>query len=456
MTFSKPWALAIIALALVLRIATAFYLGDRVEPVSGAYDQVSYDALAQSVLAGRGFTFPTSWYPFTTANEPTAHWSFLYTLYLAFIYTLAGHHPLVARLIQAVLSGLNVWLIYHLGKRLFGEWTGLASAALMAGYAYFIFFNAALMTQTFYSLALLAALDLTLSLAKNSRLEIGNWKLEACHLPPTCPRKGIRGVKRSRRIGNWIFLGFALGIGALLRQTLLLFTPILFAWLWWTNPKSQISNLKSQISIGILIAVVIIAAFILPWTTYNYLTFHDFLLLNSNGGFWFYASNHPNQGAEFNGSYVPPMPEHLRGLAEPALDRALYREALGFIVADPMRFVLLTVSRIKSYFWLGLSDQSTLVSNLSRLFSFTLYLPLMLYGLYRSRHRWRTCLPLYLYVAFDTTLHLISWAAPRYRLPSDAVLMPFAGLALVTLAKHLGVSEFLRAKLGLPGKVGCW
>jgi len=36
-------------------------------------------------------------------------------------------------------------------------------------------------------------------------------------------------------------------------------------------------------------------------------------------------------------------------------------------------------------------------------------------------------------------LHLVSWAAPRYRLPSDALLMVFAGLALATVLMRIGV-----------------
>ena len=97
------------------------------------------------------------------------------------------------------------------------------------------------------------------------------------------------------------------------------------------------------------------------------------------------------------------------------------------------------MSRIPHYFWLLPSGESSVISNVGRLCSFTLSLPFMLAGLFLSRHRWRACLPLYLYVAFDTTLHLTSWAAPRYRLPSDAVMMIFAGLAVVTLAERLGL-----------------
>src|SRR5205814_9182658 len=102
--------------------------------------------------------------------------------------------------------------------------------------------------------------------------------------------------------------------------------------------------------------------------------------------------------------------------------------------ADPARFILLSLNRTKDYFWLLPSDQSSALSNLARTLSFALYAPFMLVGLWWSRHRWRLCLPLYLYLAFDTLLHLSSWAAPRYRLPSDTVLMIFAAFCLVQLA----------------------
>jgi len=400
----------LIVVSVLLRAIAALWLGDRVEPVSGAYDQVSYDALAQSILAGKGFSFPTGWYPFTAANEPTAHWSYLYSLYVAAVYAIAGHHPLVARLIQVMLSGLQIWFVYRIGARVFGEWVGLIAAALTAVYAYFIFFNATLMTQTFYIIAVLAAIDLTLALMEN----------------PT------------RR--KWILLGITLGIGALLRQTLLIFAPLLFASIILTR-RWQIRWRDA------LIAIVVIGAFILPWTVYNYFTFHDFLLLNSNGGYWFYSSNHPNQGTNFNQSYAASLPDDLKGLGEPAIDRALYRQGLEFIVADPVRFIQLSLSRVDDYFWFTPSEQSSLTSNLARIFSFALYLPFMLYGLWLSRHRWRVCIPLYLYVAFDTMLCLTTWAAPRYRLPSDAVLMVFAGLGVFYLIAHLRWLSFLSPEM---------
>src|SRR5581483_1026954 len=122
--------LCIILLALGIRIVLVLVLGDEIREVSGTYDQFAYDRLEQRDVKGHGFSFDTDWYPFSHANQPTVHWSFLYTLYLSAVYALLGHHPVIARLIQVVISGLGVWLSFHLGRRLFGDAVGLVAAGL--------------------------------------------------------------------------------------------------------------------------------------------------------------------------------------------------------------------------------------------------------------------------------------------------------------------------------------
>lgn len=410
-TLTAPRLLfGIIVAAVLLRVAVALILGDTVAPISGAADQVSYDALARRVVAGHGFSFPTAWYPFAQPDTPTAHWSYLYTLYLAGVYAVFGHHPLVARLLQVVASGLGCWLVYRIGCQLFDERAGLAAAGLTALYAYFVFFNAALMTQTFFILALLAATDRALAIAPR---------------PTTA---------------NWAALGIYLGLGTLLRQTMLLYVPVLLIWMLWTTRGRARWR-------GAALAAVLVGLCILPWTARNYAAFGDFLLLNSNGGYFFYASNHPDQGTTFDPTFTAPIPAELAGAAEPTIDRALFRTGLGFIADDPVRFLRLSGSRAASYFWLLPSSASTPLSNIARVLSFALYLPFMLYGLVLSRQRWRACMPLYLYVVVDAIVHLSTWAAPRYRLPSDALLIVFAGLALVDLAarlrRRLGFGDWL-------------
>ncbi|MEW6402379.1 MAG: glycosyltransferase family 39 protein [Chloroflexota bacterium] len=414
---SKRMLTLILAAAVLIRIPIAFLMGDQVTELPGIQDQISYDALASSLLDGRGYSFTENWYPFTPAHTPTAHWSFLYPLYLAGVYAIAGYHPLVARLLQGALAGaLLCFLVYRMGRRVVNEETGLVAAGLTAVYGYFIYYNVALMTETFFIVLVLLTLYLSLELKEN----------------PTPIR--------------WVGLGLSLGLGGLLRQTMLLFVPFLLLWLflelrnrgirWW----------------HFAIPVVIIFSLVTPWTLRNYLVYREFLLLNSNAGYAFYASNNPNLGTDWrNDVVVVPVPEELKGRNEAELDRALTRKGIEFILADPERYLWLSLDKTLEYFWFWPSSESSRISNLNRVLSFGLYLPFMLLGLYLSVSRWRSFVVLYLFIFIHTTIHLLSWPAPRYRLTVDAVSMVFAGLALLELAKQL---KSWRSKLPLMNKLG--
>ena len=393
----------ILAVAVLIRIPVALLMGDQVTELPGIQDQISYDALARSLLAGRGYSFTNNWYPFTPPNTPTAHWSFLYPLYLAGTYAITGYHPLAARLLQGAVGGvLLCFLVYRIGRRVTDENTGLVAAGLAAVYGYFIYYNVALMTETFSVVLVLLTLYLSIELKEN----------------PTPIR--------------WVGLGLSLGLAALLRQTTLLFAPFLLFWLfielrprgvrWWY----------------FALPVVTIFLLIAPWTLRNYLVYREFLLLNSNAGYALYASNNPNLGTNWrNEVVVIPVPRELAGQNEAELDRVLTRKGLEFILADPQRYLWLTLDKTLEYVRFWPSSDSSRISNLNRVLSFGLYLPFMVFGLGLSFSRWRNFVPLYLFIVIHSGIHLLSWPSPRYRLPVDAVLMVFAGLTLIELAKQL-------------------
>src|SRR5512143_4125922 len=142
--------IAILLLSVGVRVAVALYLGDIVDAPPLLTDQRSYDALGARLIGGYGFSFDRGWYPFTEPNTPTAHWSFLYSLFVAAVYGLAGVHPLAVRLAQAVLGGLLLpWLTYRLARRVFAPapnaplaWLPGLAALFAAVYAYFALYAA--------------------------------------------------------------------------------------------------------------------------------------------------------------------------------------------------------------------------------------------------------------------------------------------------------------------------
>jgi hypothetical protein len=111
---------SILVLAVLLRIAVAVYLGSEVDAPALLTDQRSYHGLGTRLVSGNGFSFGDDWYPFTPADAPTAHWSYLYSLFVAGVYALWGAQPLAVRLVQAVLGGLLLpWMVYRLAKTMF-------------------------------------------------------------------------------------------------------------------------------------------------------------------------------------------------------------------------------------------------------------------------------------------------------------------------------------------------
>jgi hypothetical protein len=200
---------------------------------------------------------------------------------------------------------------------------------------------------------------------------------------------------------------------------------------------------------GLILATVIIAVLILPFSLYNEERFDQFVLLNTNAGFAFFWANHPIHGAKFipilspdQKSYQDLIPLELRTLSEAALDRSLLSRGLHFVADDPVRYIKLTISRIPAYFKFWPSRDSSTISNIARVGSFGLLLPWFIAGIFlsiQSTHfgdkRWIIVYLLLLVACVYTGIHLLSWSLIRYRLPVDAVLMPFAGYGIFRVAE---------------------
>lgn len=412
----------IVLVSVALRGAAALFLGNQVTEQPGIADQLSYHALALRVADGWGFTFAEGHWPATPAGEPTAHWSFLYTLYLAAVYVVVGAQPLVARLAQAVVVGvLHPWLAWRLGQRLFGPRTGILAALFSAVYGYFIYYAGGLLTEAFYFVAILWTLDAATRLAAARH---GSWRLR-----------------------GWVELGLAIGITGLLRQVFLVFAPVLAMWLLWlmAGPRAQLSWRRARAPLaGVAIAAATAVLLVAPWTIRNYRAFGTFVPLNTNAGFALYWGNHPVHGTEFvplfdGQTYGTLIPDDLRPLNEAALDRALLGRAFDEIARDPVRYLRLSVSRIREYVRFWPSSDSGLLSNAVRVLSFGVFLPFMIAGVALTiAMAWRGARAadapgaslLGLFVLVYTGIHVASWTLIRYRLPVDAVLLIFAAYAV--------------------------
>jgi hypothetical protein len=432
--------LTIIGVSVVLRVGTAFYLGNEIDAPPLLTDQRSYDALGARLITGHEFSFDRGWYPFTRPDEPTAHWSFLYSLFVAIVYAIFGPSPLAARLIQAILGGILLPLIiYRLNRTIIRaakaestlkqhgldpEVLPLIAAGLSAIYLFFVLYAATVMTETFYIVALLWSLDQTIRLAEKPSLK------------------------------NGAALGVAIGITTLLRQSVLPWIVVAALWLLWTGYQTRAIR---RVVLPLAATAAILVLMILPFTLRNYRVYGQFLLLNSNAGYAMFSAQHPMHGTTFQEFEAAPVPEELLNLNEAQLDRELMQRGLGFVLAEPGRYALLSLSRVADYFEFWPTPDTSVLHNLGRVGSFGLLLPFLVYGMWlalrwfgpRAAGGWRafSTTPwalLLLFIGIYSVLHILTWAMPRYRLPVDAVALSFAALAIANLASL--ISEKMRSK----------
>ena len=431
----SPVLLAILTLSVLLRIVVALYLGNEVDAPPLLTDQRSYHALGVRLLEGHGFSFDRNWYPFTVADTPTSHWSFLYSLLVAGVYSLFGPYPLAMRLVQAVVGGLLLpWMVYRLAATLFSgssrkdeeqsKTIALVAAFVSVIHGYFVLYAATLMTETLFLITLLWSLERGLTFSH--RLDAG---------------ESLRSL--------WplgLTLGLSLGLATLVRQSILPWVPVLMVYLLalgWR--KAQLR--AAAVTLGLV--GLILVAFVVPWTVRNYLVYDDFLLLNSNAGYAMYSAQHPLHGTRFHEFGAAPIPEEWWGRSEPELDRDLMQLGIQFVLDDPGRYLRLSLSRVRAFIEFWPTPDTTLLHNVGRTGSTGLLLPFLIYGLvlaFRRAGFVRRNALLFLFAIFYTVLHLLTWAMVRYRLPVEAALVPLAALSIAELIRRVRPGLALQAR----------
>jgi hypothetical protein len=97
------------------------------------------------------------------------------------------------------------------------------------------------------------------------------------------------------------------------------------------------------------------------------------------------------------------------------------RQGIQFVLDEPGRYLLLSLSRLRAWFEFWPTPDTTLLHNVSRVGSFGLFLPFFLRGLYLSLRRQPFGIAsqnrpsgrqnsglLYLFIVFYTLLHVLT------------------------------------------------
>ena len=338
-TSDRSFAYRIFIVALVLRLIPVLLargLG------IGLDDMFQYDMLARSIAAGNGFR----WYAREDLNQLAAYVDFdlssvreydpirgiptsfrapFYPTFLALVYFFSGldfSRFFAARLAQAILLGAPLApLTYFASKKLFppatvGEGRGVRSeqaarisAWVVACYPMLLVYPLGLGTENpFFVLLLTSFLFLLLSREHPSAL-------------------------------RFLLAGIFLALTALTRSVILPFAGLAIVWCWLVLKQKR----------GAVLMALAFALTTTPWIIRNSSLHQKLAGIETSMGYNLYLGYHP-QG---NGSFIfGPSLDLLTILDDAERDRIGTEKAIGFIKAQPERFLPLAINRLGFFFGL--------------------------------------------------------------------------------------------------------
>ncbi|MBV9358091.1 MAG: hypothetical protein JO023_21480, partial [Chloroflexi bacterium] len=254
-----------------------------------------------------------------------------------------------------------------------------------------------------------------------------------------------------------IGLGLLIGWMVLVRPVSIILFGSIGLW-WWIQSRSF---RKAVFYLAPIVAIVVVV--IGAWTTRNLLTFHQPILLSTNGGYNFWQSNQPYADGNDTYWWMVPMddPEYqtMRYGDEFTKNREGYRYAFAFLRQHPLWPLAMAPTKI---FWLFHTDTSGFYegaldppmlapspvhdwiaahSHLTEALTFRYYELLMgLAGIGSAILLWRRqpwVLPILALPALLILFHLFFHAKDRFHIPIDPFVAILAAVALVELGVWL-------------------
>lgn len=385
----RRWILAAALVGLVARLGFSFvYWTDK--PLT--HDEREYLALASSLEAGRGFTYPAGHEVGTGQQFGRAPG---YPGFLALIGVGGPHESAPARIqvAQAFLGALVIAMIGCVAMASAGERAGAIAAAMAALYPPLVWISSYVFSESLFMLLALGCVRL-LSAARRHSL-----------------------AERSARAGGALTLaaGLVAGMAILVRPGMLVFLPFVAVWF--------IKRRHWSLAVAFCVAAAVVVS---PWTLRNVRQYGRFILVAAEGGVTFWTGNHPLARGEGDLAANPELKraeiefrQAHPGLTAEQLEPLYYRDAMNRIVERPGWWIGLVCKKL-FYTFVPVGPSYTLHSTkylLATVIPYCLLLPFAVIGLPRLLRRENAATPLLLLAASVVLTGLIFFPQERFRIP---------------------------------------
>ncbi len=371
----------------------------------------------------------------------------LYPWLLGGTYKLFGDRPLPPRVLQVLLSTLTVWLLWSLGRRLFGAVAGWISGIVYTFYCLSIYFAGELLITT-----LIVFLDLVIL-----------WLLVRYH--------------SNGKYWQWGLIGLLIGLSAIARPNILILLPVVLVVLWTTSKQlsmgRRISNLIA-VGLGIIIPI-------LPVTLTNRIGGGEWVLIATQGGVNFYIGNNPEAtGAhailpQFGETWELEDAKYLadqeagKPLTPGQVSSHYLRKGLNWISSHPFDWLWLTIRKTHLFFnafeisnnrnIYFFSSQSKPLSRLLWL-GFGLIAPLGLLGAITTYKKNKKSRIVTWFILSYTLGVILFFITARYRMPIVPWMILFSAALVVQLTDWARTKKLAQSGAVIGGVVLlyflCW
>ncbi len=356
----------------------------------------------------------------------------LYMYFLAVLRWLTAGSVFWAKFLQIFVCFGTAVLVYKLAEKLFGDRAAFVAALMYA------FYGTLALYETLFLIPILFVFFLV-------------WGMYR-----------MVSHRDSPLFVPWLLTGIVFGLATISRPNVLLVTPFLMVWIFFTRRRSAsfFGRLKTPVALVVGVALVV-----MPVTIRNAIVTGDFILVSSQGGVNLYLGNNPYANGLTMLMPDVELDESLSWrdfipLTEAAAEQQAGRElspaeessfwthkAIDFVRRNPGKFLEL-VWKKTVYLLSGFenSDNMDVYHERSKSvlysillwrhplsFPFGVLLPLALGGLYLRRRDTALLAPLYVFIIAYAPSIILFLVTARHRLPLVPFLIVIAAGGLVAL-----------------------
>ena len=387
----RPLIATALLTGLILRLA--FGLGYWIDkPLT--LDEQEYLLLAQSLVEGRGLTYPSP------SVKPGGARHFErppgYPVFLAGVMTLSGgfagvRHdvgvPRPVKVLQSIVGVVAVLLIGLIARRAAGQRAGAIAVWIAAAYPPLVWSCAYVLAETLYTVLAFTVVRLLSDAFDQGRSN--GWRVCAA--------------------------GLVTGAALLTREAMVFFLVVSVLWL--------VAHRRWRLVAAFLAGALVI---MLPWTMRNAVVHGGFVVGAPHGGVTFWTGNNELAQGEGDMAANPVLRRRSReieaqnpGLSARELDALYYRTALAFITSRPFSWVWLEVRKV-FYTIVPIGPSYRLHSPLylgASVVSYLGVLPFAVAGFLRLVRHDRPPIALLLMALSAVLLSLVFFPQERFRIP---------------------------------------